>query len=95
MTDMPELADLITIDVTFTSLTKILERVKKLLKPEGKVIGLLKPQYESQGLAIKNKGVIPENFREQIVAKVIVGAVEAGYTVLGQIIANYWERWEY
>ena len=43
--DLLELIDLVTIDVTFTSLAKILPIVKKFLRPGGKIIALLKPQY--------------------------------------------------
>lgn len=67
--DLPEKMDLVTIDVTFTSLTKILPVVKKFLKPDGKVIALLKPQYEDQKLALKNHGVVLENFHEEILSR--------------------------
>src|SRR3989338_4821853 len=51
--NLSEPVDLITIDVTFTSLEKILPVVSKF---GSKIIALLKPQYEDQKLALKNKG---------------------------------------
>lgn len=63
---LPETVDLITIDVTFTSLAKVLPVVKKFGK---KIIALLKPQYEDQKLALKNHGIIPENLHKDILAK--------------------------
>lgn len=60
----PEKVDLITIDVTFTSLHKILPIVNKFGK---KVIALLKPQYEDQKLALKNYGVIPREKLQEII----------------------------
>ena len=84
ITDLPEPIDLITIDVTFTSLTKILPAVKNFLKPDGKIIALLKPQYEDQALALKNRGVIPAEFLEKIVDNVVGSAQEAGYKILGK-----------
>lgn len=61
---LPEKIDLVTIDVTFTSLKKILPVVKKF---SDKIIALLKPQYENSELALKHHGVIPqENLQETI-----------------------------
>jgi 23S rRNA (cytidine1920-2'-O)/16S rRNA (cytidine1409-2'-O)-methyltransferase len=65
--DFPELVDLITIDVTFTSLNKILPKVREYLKPGGKIIALLKPQYERQDLALRNHGIIPQEKLKEIV----------------------------
>lgn len=66
---LPEPVDLTTIDVTFTSLEKILPVVKKFLKPGGKIVALLKPQYEDQKLALKNRGVIPQQELQKIINK--------------------------
>lgn len=43
---VPEKCDLITSDVSFISIRKILPNVKKLLKPTGNIISLYKPQFE-------------------------------------------------
>jgi 23S rRNA (cytidine1920-2'-O)/16S rRNA (cytidine1409-2'-O)-methyltransferase len=58
---LPEPVDLVTVDVTFTSLARVLPVARKFLKPGGKIIALLKPQYENQPLALKHHGVIPES----------------------------------
>ncbi|MCL4397793.1 TlyA family RNA methyltransferase [Patescibacteria group bacterium] len=64
---LPDKVDLVTIDVTFTSLNKILPKVREFLKPGGKIIALLKPQYERQDLALKHGGIIPqENLKEVV-----------------------------
>lgn len=82
---LPELVDLVTIDVTFTSLTKIFPAIKKFLKPDGKIIALLKPQYEDQKLAMKNHGIIPEESQNEIVDKIIMFSEENGYKIIGKI----------
>lgn len=66
--ELPEKVDLVTIDVTFTSLSKIIPLVKNVLKPDAKIVALLKPQYENQKLALKHKGVIPEDYHPEIIA---------------------------
>lgn len=44
---LPEPIDLVTIDVSFISLTKVLPVVCKWLAPQGRVIALIKPQFEA------------------------------------------------
>lgn len=63
---LPEKVDLVTIDVSFTSLTKILPVVRKFSQ---EIIALLKPQYEDQQLALKHHGIIPEAALPEILAK--------------------------
>ncbi len=82
---LPEKVDLVTIDVTFTSLEKILQKIKNFLKPDGEVIALLKPQYENQSLTLKNGGVLPEEFHKEIVNSVKIKTEEAGFNWAGII----------
>ena len=75
--------DLITIDVTFTSLEKILPVVKKFLKENGKIIALVKPQYERQDIALKHHGVIPSELLPEILnnfkfQKIIESPIKGG-----------------
>ena len=44
--DFPEKADLIVMDVSFISIRLILVNLPVLLKPEGRVVSLIKPQFE-------------------------------------------------
>lgn len=43
---IPEFADLITIDVSFISLKLILPPALRFLKPSGRILALIKPQFE-------------------------------------------------
>ena len=45
--ELPEKVDLVTIDAGWTRQTAILPRALSLVKEDGKVLSLLKPQYES------------------------------------------------
>ncbi len=82
--NLAEPVDLVTIDVTFTSLIKVLPVIKKFLKPTGQVIALLKPQYENQPLALRNKGVIPPSYHQEILSAVIDSTHEAGFKLQNQ-----------
>lgn len=81
---LPELVDLVTIDVTFTSLRKILPVTRNFLKDDGSVIALVKPQYENQELALKNKGVIPQESQVEILNEIINYSTENGWKLLNQ-----------
>ncbi len=80
---LPEKVDLVTIDLSFTSLTKVLPAVKKFLTVGGKIIALAKPQYEDQKMALKHGGVIPESFHPEILEKIKEFAKETGFKYLG------------
>lgn len=58
--------DLIVADVSFISLTKVLEPALQYLKPRGFVLALVKPQFELDRKALNNKGVVkdPRRFLE-------------------------------
>ena len=56
--DIPELLDLAVIDVSFISLSLILPAVRRLLKPEGEIVCLIKPQFEAGKDRVGKKGVV-------------------------------------
>ena len=80
--DIGELVDLITIDVSFISLDKILGVSYSLLKPGGKCIALIKPQFEAGRLEVSRGGVIKsEEVRLRVVDRIKCFAGETGFEV--------------
>lgn len=61
-----EAVDLATIDVSFISLRKVLPAVAKIVKSEGEVIALVKPQFEAGREQVQRGGVLkdPESHEE-------------------------------
>ena len=55
-----ELLDFITIDVAFISLSKVFPAIASLLAPHGKIIALIKPQFEAGRDKVGKKGVVKE-----------------------------------
>lgn len=53
-----EYADFASIDVSFISLEKVLPVVVKLLKDEGEIVCLIKPQFEAGREKVGKKGVV-------------------------------------
>ena len=57
----PSPADLVVVDCSFISLKKILPPAVPLLKPDGKIVALIKPQFEAgKAEADKGRGVITD-----------------------------------
>lgn len=71
--------DLITIDVSFISLLKVLPALAPLLKEDGRMAALVKPQYEAGRAAVGKGGVVkdPAAHEKSLVA-VMGGAEEIG-----------------
>lgn len=81
---LPEQVDLITIDAGWTKLELILPVVKKFLKPDGKIIALLKPHYEAQKRYLV-KGVLPKELLESVRSAVEKKISDLGFKILQEI----------
>jgi 23S rRNA (cytidine1920-2'-O)/16S rRNA (cytidine1409-2'-O)-methyltransferase len=57
---VPEKIDLITLDLSFISVQKVIPSVAKLLKKEGFLLTLLKPQFEAEKGQVGKGGVIKD-----------------------------------
>jgi 23S rRNA (cytidine1920-2'-O)/16S rRNA (cytidine1409-2'-O)-methyltransferase len=57
---IPELVDLIVIDVSFISLEKVLPFLHPFIKQNGKVIALVKPQFEAGKENVPKTGIIKD-----------------------------------
>ena len=81
--DLEEKADFSSIDVSFISLTKVLPPVYELLKDQGQVVCLIKPQFEAGREKVGKKGVVrdPAVHRE-VIEKVTAFASETGFALL-------------
>lgn len=67
---IPEKIDLTVIDVSFISLSKILPKAKEFLRAGGRIVALVKPQFEL-GPKDSKKGIVrSEDLREKAVKKV-------------------------
>ena len=75
--------DFASIDVSFISLTKVLGPVKELLREEGQIVCLIKPQFEAGREKVGKKGVVREKSTHlEVIRKVISYAAELGFQIL-------------
>ncbi|MBP8718776.1 MAG: TlyA family RNA methyltransferase [Candidatus Atribacteria bacterium] len=64
--------DLATVDVSFISLEKVFPVLLRLLKPKGKVIALVKPQFEAGRKYIKKGGIVDDpDIQEKTIVRLI------------------------
>jgi len=78
---LPEPIDLVTIDVSFISLRLVLPAARRVLRPGGKVVALIKPQFEAGRGRVGKGGIVrdPAVHREVLEA-VLTSAIELGFT---------------
>lgn len=77
-------ADIITVDVSFISVRKLLDRLVQLLGPDGMVLVLVKPQFEGERTDVGKGGVVRDAAVHRRVLESLAAAVEsAGLSVRG------------
>lgn len=81
--DIGEPVDFSSIDVSFISLTKVLEPIRRYLKADGEIVALIKPQFEAGREKVGKKGVVREkSTHHEVIEKVAGYANSIGFEVL-------------
>ena len=82
--DLGEEIDFSSIDVSFISLTKVLEPIRNYLKPDGEIVALIKPQFEAGREKVGKKGVVREKSTHHEVIELVTSyAASIGFQILG------------
>ncbi len=86
--DIGEPADVVTVDVSFISLLKVLPALKAVAG-EWLLLALVKPQFEAGRREVGKKGVIRDPaVHEAVLRRVAAGAGEAGFALRGLIACS-------
>lgn len=81
---LPARADAVTVDVSFISLTKILDRLHALSGDEARFILLIKPQFEAGREKVGKKGVVRDpKVHLEVLYRVLDRMRAQGWSVLG------------
>lgn len=81
--DLGEPVDFSSIDVSFISLTKVLQPIRDYLRPEGEIVALIKPQFEAGREKVGKKGVVREiETHYEVLKEILTYASENGFAVL-------------
>lgn len=78
-----EKVDLITLDLSFISILKVMNTVCNILKSDGMLITLIKPQFESEKHEVGPKGIIKDpTIHKKAVLKVTSGIISHGFKLI-------------
>ena len=79
---VPEPIDLVTLDLSFISLTLVLPRLREFLRPGGELLALVKPQFEVGKGKVGKGGVVRDPaLQQEAVARVAAAAQSLGFQV--------------
>src|SRR6266581_737333 len=79
-----ELVDICVIDVSFISLTLILPNAVALLKPDGVILALIKPQFELQRSEVGKGGIVRDpRLHQKTQDKIVAFVNNLGHVVAG------------
>lgn len=82
--DIGEKLDFASIDVSFISLRTIMPAVIELLKDSGKVVALIKPQFEAGKDKVGKKGVVRDKeVHKEVIDKIISFLMEKNMKIIG------------
>jgi len=82
--DLGEKVDLITLDLSFISVLKVMDAVCSLLKDNGKLITLIKPQFEARKEDVGRGGIIKDpRVHQEVIDRVTSGIIQRGFTLIG------------
>lgn len=80
--EIPEKIDFASCDVSFISLTKILLPARNLLRDNGEMVCLIKPQFEAGREKVGKKGVVKEKkVHREVICRVMDFAADIGFQI--------------
>ena len=81
--ELPETVDLVTVDVGWTPQRHIVPAALRMLNPEGRIISLVKPQYESRDNE-RSGGILKAEYFEQVMERVRLAVETAGARIVAE-----------
>lgn len=80
---LPEPVDLVTLDLSFISVLKVLDSILQNLKPEASIIVLIKPQFEAARHQVGKGGIVTdERVHTQVIKQIKDGFAQKGLSCL-------------
>jgi 23S rRNA (cytidine1920-2'-O)/16S rRNA (cytidine1409-2'-O)-methyltransferase len=84
LTELPGSPDIATIDASFIGLEKVLPAVTKLLKPGGRILALIKPQFQAKRSEVRKGGVVKDPLTHAaVIGRVVAWAADNGLRLVG------------
>lgn len=84
LTTVGELVDLVTLDLSFISILKVMDAVCAVLKPQGRLITLIKPQFEAERHNVGRGGIVSDPaVHRAVIERITQGVAQRGFMVVG------------
>ena len=81
---LPEPCDLAVFDLSFIGLEKVIPAIRRSLKPEARLVVLLKPQFQARREEVGKKGVVKDvNIHAAVIGRFVAWAADNGLHLLG------------
>jgi 23S rRNA (cytidine1920-2'-O)/16S rRNA (cytidine1409-2'-O)-methyltransferase len=85
---LPEPVDIAVVDVSFISLTKVLPAVRRLLRDEGEIVALIKPQFEARRGEVGRGGIVRDlATHARVIGRVAAWCAANGLRVRGLTVS--------
>ncbi|KAI3435011.1 hypothetical protein D9Q98_003063 [Chlorella vulgaris] len=76
--------DLVTLDLSFISVLKVLDAVCDVLRPDGELVVLIKPQFEAGKAQVSAGGVVRDPaVHRQVIDRIVAAVEEVGFACQG------------
>lgn len=83
---LPEKVDIVTLDLSFISVLKVMDAVMNSMKEDAQLVVLIKPQFEAQREQVGRGGIIKDKkVHKEVIDKVTLGIKELGFKLIGVI----------
>lgn len=84
--DLGEKVDLVTLDLSFISVLKVMDAVNAVLKEDGHLIVLIKPQFEARREDVGRGGIIKDpSVHQEVIERITSGIIAHDFTLIGVI----------
>ncbi|KMZ68552.1 putative Hemolysin A [Zostera marina] len=86
LTELPQLVDIVTLDLSFISILVVMPAVLKLMKEESTLVTLVKPQFEAPRSKVGKGGIVRDpQVHQEALEKIINGVNDLGFCDKGWI----------
>uniref|UniRef100_A0A7N0US81 RNA-binding S4 domain-containing protein n=2 Tax=Kalanchoe fedtschenkoi TaxID=63787 RepID=A0A7N0US81_KALFE len=86
LTELPQKVDLVTLDLSFISILKVIPAIIKVMKEEAALVTLVKPQFEAHRSQVGGGGIVRDpQVHQEVLDRIIKGVEEFGFESKGWI----------
>ncbi|GJN06622.1 hypothetical protein PR202_ga24371 [Eleusine coracana subsp. coracana] len=86
LSELPQLVDLVTLDLSFISILLVMPAVIKVMKTDSILITLIKPQFEARRSQVGGGGIVRDPLvHQEVLDRIISGVEEFGFSSKGWI----------